>query len=205
MSWWRCLPCSLCDHKVARCTLSKSSELGQRFPMFSLQTIPLPFINLHWWKAKKEVHTSKFSGEKHWKVHSFSLFLLVGVTNQTGRSEILLSECSWHAPAELWEPFVQASVKLWYMTAETPNMAASSQNAGRIRHPPQLRVTLMKSWLRWWDHGGGKVFCYSTFIFVASTRLKTFHFNNTLLEFSSIKNNVDICWTESDWWKVWYL
>jgi len=73
MSWWLCLPCSLCDYKVARCTLSKSNELGQRFPMFSLQTIPLPFINLHWWKAKKEVHMWKFSGEKHRKVHSFFL------------------------------------------------------------------------------------------------------------------------------------
>jgi len=175
MSWWRCLPCSLCDYKVARCTLSKSNELGQRFPMFSLQTIPLPFINLHWWKAKKEVHMWKFSGEKHRKVHSFFLFffffLLVGVTNQTGRSEILLSECSWHGPTELWEPFVQASVKLWNMTVEMPNMAASSQNAGRIRDPPQLRVTLMKSWLRWWDLKGGKVFCYSTFIFETLSRL----------------------------------
>lgn len=144
MSWWQSLPCSLCDHKVTRCTLSKSNELGQRFPMFSLQTVPLPFINLRWWKAEKEQHMSKFSGETQ-RTTSFSFLLLVEVTNQTDRSEILLSVCSWHASAELWEPFVQGSVKLWNMTAETPNVAASSGNAGRIRAPPQLWVTLMKA------------------------------------------------------------
>lgn len=160
MSWWRCLPYSLCDHKVTRCTLSKSNELGQRFPMFSLQTVPLPFINLRWWKAEKEQRTSKFGGEKRReRPPLFSFLLLVEVTNQTDWSEILLSVRSWHAPAELWEPFVQGSVKLWNMTAETPNVAASSGNAGRIRAPPQLRVMLMKASDEVLDRWG-KVLCY---------------------------------------------
>lgn len=175
MSWWRCLPCSLCDHKVTCCTLSKSNELGQRFPMFSLQTVPLPFISLHWWKAEKEGHTRKFIGEKHRKVRSFFhthflTFFFACWSDQSDRQK--------------WDSLVRAQLtrSSWTVRAfcsgkrEIMKHDSGDAKHGRIlsecrqdQGSSAAQSSTDEGLTKGGGTAGGKVFCYSTFIFAASS------------------------------------